>query len=853
MIGSILRWPRGAVVLALALAVVPHWEAFGQQRPSDPHPLRPADTSSPRDTLRTFLSDVTTVAEEFLLRGRGRTDETTNLARERAAATLDLSATPDGSFIGVQDERALLLKEILDRIELPPYDQIPGDAEVADGSITSWTIPHTRITIERVPSGPRAGEFLFSAGSVDRLNQFYDRVKHLPYKRGATVGAYEKYVRSDRTIRALTRQVRARLKPIDTSTPRSTLEGFLDAVNRAHTIVMDADAALRADPPAITRERALEREQRAHLLLERAGGALDLSQVPEALRQDLRFEATLQLKEILDRIALPPLESVPGARRVAAHRQSGEGGALRWRIPATKLEILEITEGDREDEFLFSAATVERIAELYDGLRDLPYRSAEFSGLFRDYVSPGTSPGFYDFYISSPGYLLPRASRLGRLIDGLPDSLKTQYAGQTLWQWLALLLCVLILPLAVTIVSRIVTRAGGSARSPWDDWLKIVTPLIIAFIVLRLVGFLDAHVNLSGQVLSIVRTGARLTVLAMAVWAVFTLCKAVAETIVSSERIAGVTDQSPNSSVVRITARVVAFLAGAWIVVAGIRSLGVDAVPLLAGLGVGGLAVALAAQTSIANFIGSLILLTVKPVRIGDFCRYGDQIGTVEHIGLHSTRIRSLERTVVTVPNAEFSQIQLDNFSARDQRLFRTTLHLRYETTPEQLRYVLANTRGLLLGHPKVTPAPARVRFEGYGPGSKKLGIFAYLRCQDQNTFLAIQEDLLLRIEDIVSEAGTAFAIPAQTSYLAQAPALDAERAGEAEAHVGQWRSEERLPFPEFAEEERRQLTDVLDYPPEGSPDHRPRADSPKAKSAPQQVGGARSSWSRLLGKKRDA
>ncbi len=140
------------------------------------------------------------------------------------------------------------------------------------------------------------------------------------------------------------------------------------------------------------------------------------------------------------------------------------------------------------------------------------------------------------------------------------------------------------------------------------------------------------------------------------------------------------------------------------------------------------------------------------------------------------------------------------------------------------MRYVLAKLRELLLGHPKVDPDPARVRFVAYGAYSKDVEVFAYLRCQEQSDFLAIQEDILLRMEDIISEAGTGFAFPSQTAYLAQDGGVDAERGREAEAKVGAWRDSGRLPFPEFAGEEREQLQDTLDWPPEGSPEHRPPA-----------------------------
>jgi MscS family membrane protein len=258
-------------------------------------------------------------------------------------------------------------------------------------------------------------------------------------------------------------------------------------------------------------------------------------------------------------------------------------------------------------------------------------------------------------------------------------------------------------------------------------------------------------------------------------------------------------------------------------------TLGVNISAAVAGLGVGGIAVALAAQRTLENLIGGISLYADRPVSVGDFCRWGDQIGTVEAIGLRSTRIRTLERTVVTVPNAVLCQMELDNFMKRDRRLLRTTLQLRYETTPEQMRFILAKLRELLLGHPMVTPDPARVRFTGYGDYSKNVEIFAYLICQDQNTFLAIQEDILLRMEDIINAAGSGFAFPSQTSYLARDRELDDERISEAVAQVEQWRAGGKLPFPEFDDQQREQIEDVLDYPPAGSPGHQPRTSRPGA------------------------
>lgn len=416
------------------------------------------------------------------------------------------------------------------------------------------------------------------------------------------------------------------------------------------------------------------------------------------------------------------------------------------------------------------------------------------------------------------------------MVDPLPDWLKAVHGGQTLWQWIGLVLSALAVALASYVAFRTINRLASRLRSPLHDWLRILAPIIVALIIWAVGDFNDKVLNITGELLGAATAIITTIVFAMVAWAVFVLFKAIAETIIALPQIP---EESIDASLLRIGAHVFGFLLAAWILIYGVRGLGADVIPLLAGLGVGGLAVALAAQRTVANFIGSLILFANRPVRVGDFCRYGEdpspgwlRIGTVEEIGLISTRLRGIDRTITTIPNAEFSNMHIVNLTKRDRRLLRTTLQLRYETTPEQMRYVLAKLRELLLGHPMVIPDPARVRFVSYGTYSKDVDIFAYLRCVDQNDFLAIQEDILLRMEDIISAAGTGFAFPSQTTYLTRDTGLDTEQCGKAEDQVDQWRDRDKLPFPEFEEEERERLEDVLDYPPKGSPDYKSQVDT---------------------------
>jgi MscS family membrane protein len=192
----------------------------------------------------------------------------------------------------------------------------------------------------------------------------------------------------------------------------------------------------------------------------------------------------------------------------------------------------------------------------------------------------------------------------------------------------------------------------------------------------------------------------------------------------------------------------------------------VNLTPALAGLGVGGIAVALAAQKTLENVIAGASLIFDGAVNEGDFLKVGETLGEVEHVGLRSTRIRTLDRTIVSVPNSQIAGMSLETLSARDTYWFHPVVGLRYETTIEQLRRVLDGIRRLLTDHPLVEQMSIRVRFIRLGSFSLDVDVFAYLRARDWNHFLEIQEQLLFSVMNIVREAGTDVALPSRTLYM---------------------------------------------------------------------------------------
>jgi len=197
-----------------------------------------------------------------------------------------------------------------------------------------------------------------------------------------------------------------------------------------------------------------------------------------------------------------------------------------------------------------------------------------------------------------------------------------------------------------------------------------------------------------------------------------------------------------------------------------LSAMGVDLSATLAGLGIGGVALAFAAQKTLENIFGGVSVLSDRSIVVGDFCKIGPHTGTVEDVGLRTTQVRTLNRTVVHVPNGSLANLDVENFGRRDKFFFNPTIGLRYETSLEQLQQVLRDVRQLLDVDPRVESDTLRVRFVKFGTYSLDVEIFAYVRAVDYAAFLAIQEEILMHIMAVVKYAGTGFAFPSQTMYV---------------------------------------------------------------------------------------
>jgi MscS family membrane protein len=232
----------------------------------------------------------------------------------------------------------------------------------------------------------------------------------------------------------------------------------------------------------------------------------------------------------------------------------------------------------------------------------------------------------------------------------------------------------------------------------------------------------------------------------------------------------GVAERALSYSVLPLGLRLIRigiFLVAALLILA---SWGYNTNAILAGLGVGGLAVALAAQKTLENLFGAVSLITDRPVLVGDFCQFGTQSGTVEDIGLRSTRIRTNDRTTVTIPNANFSTMTIENFSRRDRIWFHPTVRLRRDTSPDKVREMMDAVDAVLKSHPLVQPADVPIRFTKITDYSLDLEIFAYVATADYDEYLKVQSELLLKLLVAAEEHRVGLAMPVSESITLNPP-----------------------------------------------------------------------------------
>ncbi len=344
--------------------------------------------------------------------------------------------------------------------------------------------------------------------------------------------------------------------------------------------------------------------------------------------------------------------------------------------------------------------------------------------------------------------------------------------GLLVWQWLAVPLLVVVALAAGSLLGwltrRLLGHVAARTRAAWDDALvaRLSRPIgaiwaIAAFIALEGLLALDRGAE------EALNRGLRAAAYLVFFWAGFRAVEVAfgaASAAPWARANVGFAGLLPLG---RKMSKVVLLALG---LVAVLNELGFQVASLLAGLGIGGVALALAAQKTVENLFGSVAIGVDQPFRVGDLVKVEDVLGTVEAVGMRSTRIRTPDRTIVTIPNGKLSEMRAETFAVRDRIRLYANLSLAFGTTAAQMRAVLAGIESALRKEPKLWPEGVSVRFTDVKESSLNVEVNAWLATQDWNEFAQLRQELLLEFLEAIEGAGAALAFPTRTVHVAGAP-----------------------------------------------------------------------------------
>jgi MscS family membrane protein len=454
-----------------------------------------------------------------------------------------------------------------------------------------------------------------------------------------------------------------------------------------------------------------------------------MSNVPPATQTKVGARSLIELADIFLRLPDIAVETIPGAPE-----QASTPIPSRWTIPGTELRIERVSQGDAPPDFRFSAATVARLGEYHLAIIDHPP------------LRPAMLTHWRRAQIEIAGPLVPQ-----RMIDNLPQWLRRPILEAATWK---ILCSITVFALALFLVfmwlRRIRRVTRGAAQIPRImRWLTV--PAILALSISLSHYAIDRQINLTGLLSDLESLATRLLLYVAVAWATALTCRLMAEAIIASPRIP---DDGYDAHLLRLLARISGFISGATILVYGANDLGLPVLGVVAGLGVGSLALALASQSTVENLLGGVAIFADRPFRVRDAIRFNDLNGVVESIGPRSTRIRATDGTLTTVPNADIARAYVNNLSARRNFLFEHRVNLPAGANVAQTIGLLTALRKLLEEHHAIEKSGGlpHVRLTALEHDVGAIHLFAHVAVRNEEEFLQIQEDLLLRVMELLAD-----------------------------------------------------------------------------------------------------
>ncbi len=522
------------------------------------------------------------------------------------------------------------------------------------------------------------------------------------------------------------------LEPPITSSPRETLTTFLTSVDELLVLIRDAG----------TGKRSREGFRRLTEYDTRSRRTLDMSQVAPEARVETSANVQVYLYEVLSRIELPSMDSIPDDDAIAANPALDH-----WTLPHTEIRIRRVAEGPRRGEFLFDPETVARAKDFYERTKDLPY------------LRQPPLEDFGSFLEVYGGWNVPIA-----WVDELPAWMRHVAWGVAWWKWIVLVVAGLANLALLLLVHWLTRRRADELRSSWRYFFRLVLPITLFASVVAVVPFVLTEINVTGAVANALRLAATAVAYLSLAWASWLFAVAVGEGIATSARIRA---KSLDGSLVRLTAQVIGIVAAIVLVFRGASEVGIPLVGLVASISIGGLAIALAAQDTLKSLLGSLTILVDQPYRVGERIVAGKYDGIVERIGLRSTGIRQLDGNVTSIPNEKMATMEVENVGRRRSIRRKTELRIETGTPREKVEDALRIVREILADHEGMPATnPPRVHFLEFNPDSLSIVVFYWYGPPDYWAFAEFSERINLEIVQRFAEANIRLAPPTSKTQI---------------------------------------------------------------------------------------
>ena len=511
------------------------------------------------------------------------------------------------------------------------------------------------------------------------------------------------------------------LSPLKLDSPRETVSIFMNAMNEY-------------------KRAAQKNDEDKMLIIENAIRCLDLREVNPLVREEKGKEAAIFLKEAIDRVYVVDLSKIP-SQSVKVEENSP---LLKWNIPDTEISIIRIPTGAREGEYVFAADTVNNASEYYRRTKHLPFLpktggGAAYSRPWMETIFPAwANEKFWVFHI---------------------------------WQWLGLLVSLLI-SLILRYISKLVffllIKITRKTKTDWDE--RIVTTLArpTGYFIGILYWFVFLHASgMEGKPFTFFNYTLKILFSINFVYFVYKLT----DLVVALFKDNSIREKNPIDSqlIPLLTKSLRIFFVSLGVLIA-LQNLGLNVMGLIAGLGIGGLAIALAAKDTAANLFGSAMIFMDRPFKIGDHIIIDSKEGIVEDIGFRSTLIRTWEDSIVSIPNSVVANAHIENMGVRRWRRNVIILSVTYDTSPEKMEAFLEGIKNIVKKNPLVVPDTMHIAFRDFDASSLNVLMQFGLEVDSLAKNLDARQRMFFEVIRLAKELDISFAFPTSTLHVETFP-----------------------------------------------------------------------------------